>query len=386
MKKKVISLIAALCMAVTALPAAGLAANAKTITDDRTGESISYECSEGTITVSGDVSASAPVIIAAYDESGKMLSAKILNESGAEDISGTGSAKLMWLGGDFTAKSRFVQFIRGEEVASGNIFNFDKSTGTITGLRYKNVTKLIIPETIDDVAVTGIGDSAFSGCSELTSVTIPEGVTGIGESAFSGCSSLMSVTLPEGVVSIGGSAFDGCSSLESLTFPESVTSIGAGVFRGCSSLASVTIPSSVTSISGSVFYGCSALTSLTIPASVTYIGIGAFYGCSSLTSVTLPEGLTIISWSTFEECSALTSVTIPEGVVSIGSGAFDGCSSLASVTIPTSVTDIGAYAFQNCGSLKDIYYAGSEAQWRSINIVANNDPLESAVIHYNSAP
>ncbi len=385
MKKKVISLIAALCMAVTALPAAGLAANAKIITDDSTGKSISYECSEGTITVSGGVSAAAPVIIASYAESGRMESVRILSTPGDVDVSDAESAKIMWLNGeDFTAKSEGAEYNIAKE-ASDNLI-FDKATGTVTGLKDKSVTKVAIPKTIDGVAVTGIGESAFADCGSLASVTVPEGVTDIGESAFSGCSSLMSVTLPESVVSIGGSAFDGCSSLESLTFPESVTSIGAGVFRGCSSLASVTIPSSVTSISGSVFYGCSALTSLTIPASVTYIGIGAFYGCSSLTSVTLPEGLTIISWSTFEECSALTSVTIPEGVVSIGSGAFDGCSSLASVTIPTSVTDIGAYAFQNCGSLKDIYYAGSEAQWRSINIVANNDPLESAVIHYNSAP
>ena len=82
-------------------------------------------------------------------------------------------------------------------------------------------------------SVTSIGSSAFSGCSGLTSVTIPFGVTSIGSSAFSGCSSLTSVTIPSSITSIQSSTFESCCSLTSVTIPFGVTSIGSSAFTGC---------------------------------------------------------------------------------------------------------------------------------------------------------
>jgi hypothetical protein len=71
-------------------------------------------------------------------------------------------------------------------------------------------------------------------------------VTGISEGAFSGCSGLTSVTIPNSVMSIDYAAFEGCSGLTSVTIPNSVTSIGDEAFTNCSGLTSVTIPNSVT--------------------------------------------------------------------------------------------------------------------------------------------
>jgi len=88
--------------------------------------------------------------------------------------------------------------------------------------------------------VTGIGNYAFSGCTGLTSVTIPNSVTSIGKSAFSYCSGLTSVTIPNSVTGIGNYAFRGCTGLTSVTIPNSVTSIGNYAFYGCSGLKVLT--------------------------------------------------------------------------------------------------------------------------------------------------
>ena len=147
------------------------------------------------------------------------------------------------------------------------------------------------------------------------------------------------------VTSIGRSAFSGCSGLTSVTIPNSVTSIGEGAFSGCSGLTSVTIPNSATSIRKETFYFCARLTSITIPNSVTSIGEKAFYNCSGLTSVTIPNSVTSIGEGAFQGCTGLTSVTIPSSVTSIGTEAFQGCSRMISVTIGNNVMSIGDRAF-----------------------------------------
>ena len=200
-----------------------------------------------------------------------------------------------------------------------------------------------------------IGSYAFSGCSGLTSLTLPAGITEIGFQAFYGCRGLTSLTLPDGITSIGSYAFYGCGRLTSLNLPAGITSIGSYAFYGCSGLTSLTLPDGITEIVNDAFSGCSGLTSLTLPDGITKIGNHAFYFCSGLTSLNLPAGITKISDGAFQYCSGLTSLTLPAGITEISDGTFWGCNGLTSLTLPAGITWIGDYAFYWCRELTSIY-------------------------------
>ena len=234
--------------------------------------------------------------------------------------------------------------------ADGSVTSIgDSAFSGCTGL-----TSVTIPD-----SVTSIGDVTFSGCTGLTSITIPDSVTSIGEYAFSYCTGLTSITIPKSVTYIGEYAFSYCTGLTSVTIPNSVKSIGESAFRECTGLTSITIPNSVTSIGRGAFCNCTGLTSVTIGNSVTSIGWDAFYNCTGLTSVTIPDSVTSIDWSAFSHCTGLTRITIPGSVTSIGDQAFSDCTGLTSVTIPDSVTSIGDFAFSDCTGLTSVTIGNS---------------------------
>ena len=209
-------------------------------------------------------------------------------------------------------------------------------------------------------------------------------VTSIGSVAFWNCLNISSVTIPNSVTNIGASAFDYCISLESVTIPNSITSIGDYAFRGCVKLANVTLPNGITSIGESVFEGCDNLTSIIIPESVTNIGGFAFAACINLESVFIPNSVTSIGTCAFTLCTSLVNITIPNSVTSMGDFVFRNCCSLISVTIPNSVTSIGELPFDGCSRLKDIYYIGTEAEWRALRITTKDYNVLNATIHFNS--
>ena len=160
-----------------------------------------------------------------------------------------------------------------------------------------SLTSIIIPN-----SVTSIGGGTFQGCSSLTSIVVESGNTmydsrencnAIIETAsntlIAGC---QSTTIPNSVTSIGESAFRGCSSLTSLTIPDSVTSIGNYAFYGCSSLTSVTIPNAVTSIGEQAFKNCSSLAYIYCYATTPPVcdDDNIFSGVNKLCHIHVPAG------------------------------------------------------------------------------------------------
>ncbi len=233
---------------------------------------------------------------------------------------------------------------------------------------------VVVPEEVAE-----IGDHVFSGCRNLTSITLPAGVTSIGDWAFVGCESLTSISLPESVTSIGNGVFEGCSSLTSVVIPAGVTSISDRAFWGCSSLASITLPESLRSIGERTFCNCSRLADVTIPNGVTNIGDRAFYSCRGLTCLELPEGLTEIRNEVFSGCVSLVHITVPAGVYRIGDSAFSECSSLVNVTVMEGVKELRNRAFSFCTNLAEVELP------KSIKKIGSNVFMKCPRVHI-SAP
>ena len=176
-------------------------------------------------------------------------------------------------------------------------------------LTYINMSGTTCPALNTIEIPASVESCSFIGCSSLTNITFEEGskLKTIEDSAFSSCTGLTSITIPNSVTTIGSSAFNGCTGLTSITIPDSVTTIGNGAFYN-TSLESVTIGNGVTTIGDSAFFDRTGLTSITIPDSVTSIGKYAFSGCSNITSVTIGKSVKTIGEDAFRGCNALKSV------------------------------------------------------------------------------
>ena len=232
--------------------------------------------------------------------------------------------------------------------------------------------------------VTTVGYSAFKRCSSLTTVTFEKEsqLKTIGGDyyygAFSDCTALTSIEIPASVETIGNTAFSDCSSLATVTFEKGsrLKTIGNNAYYRCTSLTSIEIPASVETIEKKAFFHCSKLTTITFEKGSLLKTIGggyyssyyhgAFSDCSSLTSIEIPASVETIEATAFSDCSKLATVTFEKGsqLKIIGGGysssyyygAFLGCSSLTSIEIPASVETIEATAFKRCSKLTTVTF------------------------------
>lgn len=177
-------------------------------------------------------------------------------------------------------------------------------------------------ETLETVKIGKgeIGNSAFSNCTNLTTVELGDGVTSIGKSAFLKCTQLPSITIGSGVTSIGTSAFNGCTALTKAEIKSGA--IGDNAFQDCKSLTDVTLGDGVTSIGRNAFLRCTVLTAIKIGSSVRTIESFAFSGCEALKEVTISAAQ--VKSGAFSKATALEKVTFGNDVTNIAAGVFNG--------------------------------------------------------------
>lgn len=144
----------------------------------------------------------------------------------------------------------------------------------------------------------------------------------------------------------------------------------------------VTLPDSVKALQAA-FMNCQSLKEVVLPDDILTIGSAAFFFCLGLTEISIPKSVTRINYSALWGCSNLTAITVPDSVTIIDDLAFDGCEKLTSIVIPDSVTAIDDVAFQYCDNLTTVYYTGSQAEWKQIEIGSRNDELLNAKIVFN---
>lgn len=216
---------------------------------------------------------------------------------------------------------------------------------------------VVIPETIDGLPVTEIGEHVFGKDENLLHVVIPDTVTLIDKGAFTGCINLQTVEMSENLEVIGDGAFWACYSLTEITLPETLHTIDDCAFMTCRNLEHLDIPSSVRVLGDAAFWA-SGMTELVIPEGITVIPEAAFKGMKNLQKITLPSTITEIEYDAFEGCESLERITLNEGLVKIGSKAFSG-TAIEIITIPSTVTDMYDIGFSECRNLKIVVFNGN---------------------------
>ena len=243
-----------------------------------------------------------------------------------------------------------------------------------------------IPSNIGGRPVSIIGEAAFMGIVNLTSIIIPDGIATIDDNAFYGCTGMAYVVIGNNVGNIGFCAFQRCTALTNVSIPESVYRIEGTAFGQCSSLLAIAVDDdnyNYRAINGVLYdkdmlnliqYPSGKPGKFSIPDGVTSIEEYAFQGSINLTGVTIPDSVTRINYGAFMDCSNLKDAVIGSGVTMIDTFSFGGCVSLAKVYIGRGVETIRNDVFGDCTSLSGVYFCGPAPapQYAGVFYNANN--------------
>ena len=274
-------------------------------------------------------------------------------------------------------------FYNCPELQTVEFREFDTPILTISKFAFANAVELTTLKFSESLKVINYG--AFSGCTALETLTLPDSLTeivgavnyGNGIGAFANCSALKSVKFGNGLVTIGNGwpssnmyeidlnaetgAFGNCGNLETVEFGPNLKTIGDHAFSECGHLKSLTIPDSVTTIGVNCFYNNTRLTKVTFGADLQSIGACAFMGCVSLSSVSFSPATTpllTINVNAFANCKYLASLTLSNAMPTIKSGAFSGCTMLRRVTVPSLMSTIESNVFSDMDNLKEVIFLG----------------------------
>ena len=243
-----------------------------------------------------------------------------------------------------------------------------------------------IPPTLGGYPVTSIGDSAFSYCRSLTSITVPDSVTSVGYGAFENCTGLRGVYITDlaawcnisFVTRDGGFRYDYTSNplyyagnlyingvlTTNMAIPDGVTEIGEIAFCGLDNLVSVTFPNGLKKVDCDAFFGCTALNSVYVSDMASWCDISFSGDGLSSNPLKYAENLYVDGVLT-------TDVVIPEGVTQIKTAAFYSFTAMKSVVIPSSVKSINSFAFSGCTGLNSVKIADIAA-WCGIQFSSTN--------------
>lgn len=234
---------------------------------------------------------------------------------------------------------------------------------------------LRIPDFIDGMAVTEIGERVFASWSALRRVILPAHLTTIDKEAFRYCGDLLEVTLPAGLVTIGEKAFAECFRLDAVVLPDGIREIGDHAFDGCFGLISLVLPQSVERIGDGAFLGCVKLVEIENHTSLLLTAGGDDNGCVAKYAKNITENKngsrlrTTAAGFVFYEDDALSLLVGYRGTAgililpdrspagkdyAIADGAFQTRADIFSVLLPAGLTGIGTDAFVACVNLFEI--------------------------------
>ncbi len=232
---------------------------------------------------------------------------------------------------------------------------------------------------------------------EIKSVVVADGVTKVSGAMFDGLTAATAVSFGSKVSGLDGNMLGLAHALESITVSDKNASycVKDGVLYSKSMTTLIrypeskagtafTVPDGVKVIGSDAFSSCNKLTSLTLPTSVTTLERFSVYACENLKSIKLPSKLDSIGDFAFAYCTSLTEMTVPEGVKVLSADVFYDCSSLKTLRLPVSLAEIGSYCTVKCDKLTDVYYAGTQKQWKLVKVDSSNTSLTKAKMHYGN--